>query len=441
MPMQRAFSGLLVTVIFALLPCATPQAIAQDNDSGESQSKQRRVSVVHVHLGDNCAGYLYITEEGLRYKALAPENYKSHSFQIRRDEITALQPWVFQGQQQNITEIKTAHGTYHFWVLPKGTDPVAARSQNMNAVAAPAAKLIEAIRDPFGGAQPTASNQQASGADAGSSPARGNAGRNGDGAAPGAREISAQSRQPSSQVSSASDSDTQATHKVPAGALEGVYVGFSLDYSHQGSREYYFTGDGWVINNIPYVDMDNFDMNAYRNDPSHKLFVGRYRVDGNQIHIVWANSGTRRDVIKFDPTGSGPGIDTYVPTCRCSGKRFSGKYHWASPTDARYVQFLPDGTFFDHGLTDQIVGVPNPHGYAGITDPPRNFRGTYAVRNQKLTFNFADGKQATVAFIVPKALEKAPKFEWMGIGHDSGVQGAETVIMLMLYEENYQLQP
>ena len=426
MHLQRALTGLRAIVLLSLLAGAMGQVAAQD-DSDQAQPKQRRVSVVHVHLGDNCAGYLYITEEGLRFKVLAPEDYKSHSFQIRRDEITALQPWVFQGQQQNITEIKTAHATYHFWVLPKGTDPVGARGQNMNAVAAPAAKLIEAIRDPFGGAQPTAAK---------SSPGTGGSDGSGDGAS------SAQHRQPSSQAtSSPSASDTQATNKLPAGALEGAYVGFSLDYSHQGSREYYFTADGWVINNIPYVDMDNFDMNAYRNDPSHKLFVGRYRVDGNQIHIVWANSGTRRDVIKFDPTGSSPGIDTYVPTCRCTGKRFSGKYHWASPTDARYVQFLPDGTFFDHGLTDQIVGVPNPHGYAGITDPPRNFRGTYSVRNQKLTFNFADGKQATVAFIVPKALEKAPKFEWMGIGHDSGVQGAETVIMLMLYEENYQLQP
>jgi hypothetical protein len=425
MHMQRAFSGFLVTVIFALLPCATPRAIAQDNNSGESQPKQRRVSVVHVHLGDNCAGYLYITEEGLRYKVLAPEKYKDHGFTIRRDEITALQPWVMMGQQQNITEIKTARAAYHFWVLPKGTDPVAARSQNMNEVAAPAEKLIEAIRDPFGGAQPATGK---------SAPGTGAADGNGDGAS------SAQHSQPSSQGSSG-DADAQATHTVPAGALEGVYVGFGLEYSHMGHHEYYFTPDGWVINTIPYVNMDNFDMNAYRNDASHKLFFGRYRVEGNKINIVWANNADRRDVIKLNESGAEPGIDTYIPTCRCTGKKLSGKYHWSSPTDARYVQFSPDGTFFDHGLTDQVVGEPNPHGYAGITDPPRNFRGTYSIRNQKLTFNFSDGKQATVAFIAPKALEKAPSFGWMGVGHDSGVKGAEYVVMLVLYEEHYQVQP
>jgi hypothetical protein len=425
MHMQRAFTGLRATILLSLLAAAIGQVAAQD-DSDQAQPKQRRVSVVHVHLGDNCAGYLYITEEGLRYKVLAPENHKNHSFQIRRDEITALQPWVFMGQQQNITEIKTAHATYQFWVLPKGTDPVAARSQNMNAVAAPAAKLIEAIRDPFGGAQPTAAK---------SSPGTGSSDGNGDGAS------SAQHRAPSSQASSSpSDSDIQATHKLPAGALEGVYVGFGLEYSHMGHHEYYFTSDGWVINNIPYVNMDNFDMNVYRNDPSHKLFFGRYRVEGNKINIVWANNADRRDVIKLSETSAEPGIDTYIPTCRCTGKKLSGKFHWSSPTDERYVQFFPDGRFLDHGLTDQVVG-DNPHGYAGITDPPRNFRGTYSIRNQKLTFNFSDGKQATVAFIAPKALEQAPSFGWMGVGHDSGVKGAEYVVLLVLYEEHYQVQP
>ena len=232
----------------------------------------------------------------------------------------------------------------------------------------------------------------------------------------------------------------EAAHKVPAGMLEGVYVGFGLDHSHVASRQYYFTVDGWVINNIPLVNMDNFDMTAYRKNASNKLFIGRYRVDGHQIHIVWANNADRREVIKYDEAAADPGIDSYIPTCRCTGKRFSGKYHWSSPTDKRYVQFFGDGTFFDHGLTDQVID-PNPHGYSGVTDPPRKFRGTYSVRNQRLTFNFADGKYATVAFIARKALERAPAFKWIGLGHGTGVPDAETVVLLMLYEEHYQVQP
>jgi len=262
-------------------------------------------------------------------------------------------------------------------------------------------------------------------------------------ALPGSKAPAADTAPAAGRSSSEPDAaaETEPTHKLPAGALEGIYVGFGLARSHMERRSYYFTADGWVTNNIPLVNMDNFDMTAYRNDPSNKLFVGRYRVDGKQIHIVWANNADRRDVINFDETAADPGIDTYIPTCRCTGKKFSGKYHWSSPTDERFVQFFADGTFFDHGLTDQVVGVPSPHGYGGLTDPPRDFRGTYSVRNQRLTFHFADGKEATVAFVVPKALENAPAFEWMGLGHGTGVPGAETVILLMLYEEHYRVQP
>ena len=72
--------------------------------------------------------------------------------------------------------------------------------------------------------------------------------------------------------------------------------------------------------------MDAFDLTGYRNDPSNKLFIGRYQVEGTQVRIVWANNGDRRDVIGFDNAAADPGIDTYIPTCRCTGKRFAGKY-------------------------------------------------------------------------------------------------------------------
>jgi hypothetical protein len=444
MEMHRALSGFLVALILTLLPCATVCAEAQQYDSNLAQANQGRVPVVHAHLGNNCAGYLYVSQDSVRYEALVPANYKNHSFEIQRAAITGLQPWILLGQAQNIVEIQTARATYHFWALPLGSDLNTARSSNLNTIAAPAKELIAAIRNPESLAKTTAPKAPAPYA-AGTKPAKENVDGGADGSAGVARsEISAERGQPPAGRLSSANSDapeTQAEHELPQGALEGVYIGFGLDRSRIGHRDYYFTADGWVINNIPQVNLDNFDMTAYRNNPANKLFVGRYRVDGNQIHIVWANNADRRDLIKFDNGAANPGIDTYVPTCRCTGKKFSGKYHWSSPTDERYVQFLPDGTFIDHGLTDQVVGLPNPHGYSGITDPPRNFRGTYSIRNQRLTFSFSDGRQATVAFIAPKALEKAPAFEWFGLGHGSGVPGAETVIVLMLYEEHYQVRP
>ena len=130
MQVQRASSGFLVTVILTLLPCATVFANAQQNDSSLAQANERRVSVVHVHFGNNCAGYLYVSPESVRYKALVPATYKNHSFEIQRAAITGLQPWILMGQAQNIVEIKTAHATYHFWALPMGTDLNTARSSN-----------------------------------------------------------------------------------------------------------------------------------------------------------------------------------------------------------------------------------------------------------------------------------------------------------------------
>lgn len=440
MEIQKLVSGLWVTVISISLPCVVAHAASQEKDSRAAPEKERRFSVVHAHFGNNCAGYLYVSQEFVRYKALVPENYQNHSFELKRSEITALGPWVLMGQPQNLAEIKTAHAAYHFWLLRKGTDLNTARSSNLNTVAAPVEELIAALRDPERALERAAAKVAAQDAEA-ESPTE----RNLNADALTRNKATAKRPGPPAGEGSAADSDvsseTEATDKVPRGVLEGIYLGFRLDGSHMGSHEYYFTRDGWVINNIPLVNMDHFDMTAYRNNPSNKLFIGRYRVDGDLVHIVWANNADRRDVIKYDEAAENPGINTYIPTCRCTGKRFSGKYHWSSPTDARYIQFFPDGTFFDHGLTDQVVDVPNPHGYRGITDPPRNFRGTYSIRNQRLTFNFDDGKQATVAFIAPKALERAPAFEWFGLGHGTGVPDAETVIVLMLYEEHYQVQP
>ncbi|HLW53334.1 MAG TPA: hypothetical protein VKW06_10865 [Candidatus Angelobacter sp.] len=439
--MPRTFFVLVVAVAI-LLSGAHICAAAQDDANNANGSRAKGpttlvFSVVHVHFGNNCAGRLYVNREKVRYEVLAPENFKSHSFEIERSSITAVQPWVLMGQPQNIVEMKTAKTTYHFWVLRKGADPVAARSGNLKEIADPAEKLISGLQDPDAMlAKLSAAKAHEHEGDAGAP------GADVGGANPARDRQSARRDQPPAGGDSSSDSapGAQPEPQSPAGALEGIYVGFGLDHSHQGHRMYYFSPDGWVINNIPWVNMDNFNMTAYRNDPNNKLFVGRYRVDGNQIHIVWANNADSRTVIKFNNAAAEPGIDMYIPTCRCTGKRFSGRYHWASPTDQRYVQFFPDGRFLDHGLIDQVVS-PNPHGYAGITDPPRNFRGTYSILNQRLTFNFSDGKQATVAFIAPKALANAPSFGWFGLGHDSGVRGADTVIVLMMYSEDYQVQP
>jgi hypothetical protein len=36
----------------------------------------------------------------------------------------------------------------------------------------------------------------------------------------------------------------------------------------------------------------------------------------------------------------------------------SGTYRWGAPAADQYIQFLPNGTFIDHRVTDQLI-VPN----------------------------------------------------------------------------------
>src|SRR5579864_8658108 len=57
-------------------------------------------------------------------------------------------------------------------------------------------------------------------------------------------------------------------HKLPPGALEGIYVGFGLGVGgHMGTKTLLFSADGWVVKNVPDEGMIGFDFTANRNDP------------------------------------------------------------------------------------------------------------------------------------------------------------------------------
>ncbi len=217
----------------------------------------------------------------------------------------------------------------------------------------------------------------------------------------------------------------EAPHKLSPGALEGFYVGMSLGYGGRVSRNpLYFDPSGWVVK----IDLNNsmvgFDLTKYRNDKdTNRSWVGRYRVDANQINIVWQDYAENRQVIKRNEASFSPGLDVYVPTCRCTGKKFSGKYNYGLASSGKYLQFFPDGTFIDHGVTDQML-VPSPY-----YDHPRIQRGTYSIQNQTMIFNFADGHRGMRTFLAPKAQERGQTFDWISLGIDS------------LYEEHHVNEP
>jgi hypothetical protein len=232
---------------------------------------------------------------------------------------------------------------------------------------------------------------------------------------------------PGSNVPAASDAAAipEKPHKLPPGALEGIYVGFSVGGGGRvGLRRLHFNADGWVVKDVPQEGMIGFDFTAYRNDRNtNRSWVGRYRVAGNQINIVWQDYTENREVITRNEASAHPALQAYIPMCRCTGKRFSGKYLWGLKTSGQYLQFFPDGTFIDHGVTDQML-VPSPY-----YDHPRIQRGTYSIQSQTMIFTFADGRRGMRTFIAPKAQENAQVFDWIGLGWQT------------LYEEHYQDQP
>ena len=219
---------------------------------------------------------------------------------------------------------------------------------------------------------------------------------------------------PGSKVPPAGDAATIADtpHKLPPGALEGIYAGFAIGGGgHAGISRLLFNPDGWVVKDVPQEGMIDYDFTAYRNAPTtNRSWVGRYRLDGNTINIVWQDYVDHRQVISRNEASFEPGMDVYVPMCRCTGKKFSGKYNVGLATAGQYIQFFPDGTFIDHQVLDQML-VPS-----AFYDHPRIQRGTYSIQSQTIIFTFADGRRGMRTFYAPKAQEQGPSFDYIGLG-------------------------
>lgn len=216
-------------------------------------------------------------------------------------------------------------------------------------------------------------------------------------------------------------------HQLPAGMLEGVYVCTSGAEGRPVNKQFLFYPDGLMVYGVPQEGMIGFDFAHYRPESNpQKNWVGRYKVDGDEIRIVWQNqfADPANPVrIKRNETSAHPaweqGWDVFIPMCRCTGKKFSGKYIWGLPVADQYLQFFPDGTFIDHRVTDQILLIN------AFYEHPRIQRGTYSIQSQTMIFNFADGHRGTRTFVAPKAQQNDPMFDWIGIGWKQ------------LFEENY----
>lgn len=132
---------------------------------------------------------------------------------------------------------------------------------------------------------------------------------------------------------------------VPPGMLAGVYIATSND-GRPSNTQYLFYPDGSVMNGVPQKGMLAFDLNHYRpQDNSDKNWVGRYKVEGDTIKIVWQNQWgddpANPSEIERNETAAHPvyrvGPSVFIPMCHCTGKRLSGTYRWGAPAQDDYV--------------------------------------------------------------------------------------------------------
>lgn|GEM_PF-3532954 len=207
-------------------------------------------------------------------------------------------------------------------------------------------------------------------------------------------------------------------HPTPAGMLQGVYVCTAGADARPTNKQFIFYPDGFMMYGLPQEGMLDFDFDHYRSqDNKNHNMVGRYRLDGNQVKIVWQNQygdPANPYAIRINERSAHPAVDLgweiFIPMCACTGKKFSGTYRWGAPAADQYVQFSPDGTFLDHRVLDQLI-IPS-----SFYEHPRIQRGTYSIQRQTIIFTFADGHRGAQTFLAPKVQENDAMFDWIELG-------------------------
>ena len=371
--------------------------------------KEMRFAVAHQHSFSWCYGYLYVSQDKVRYEVVQPQSNRNHSFEVPRTEVTVHQ-WTIVGQPQDAIELKANGATYRMRWLGNEAEVATATAKRMSPpVSQPPASLISAIQNPASvsvqvtgrGASPDASEKAPHAFPAGSTAVDSTAGTGTD-------------SMPTRSVAVSEEN----TGRIPPGKLQGVYVCTGGADGQPTNKQYIFYPDGFMVYGIPQEGMIGFDFERYRSEDNRaRNWVGRYQLDGDKVRIVWQNQfgdPARPVLIKINETSAHPawdaGWDTFTPMCRCTGKKFSGTYRWGAPAADQYLQFFADGTFIDHRVTDQMI-VPN-----SFYLHPRIQRGTYSIERQTILFTFADGHRGMRTFVAPKAQENQQIFDWIGLG-------------------------
>ncbi len=172
----------------------------------------------------------------------------------------------------------------------------------------------------------------------------------------------------------------------------GLYLRTTYFAGSLSLNTMYFGPSSRVVIDPPHgVDPLNMDAEA-KEAPDR---VGTYTLQGNTIHITWANGKTADLPVEFE-NGTISAYDGGLLTkaeAYPANKRLAGTYAWGASTtnvsSARTIQFSADGTYVMTTLGG-IRSIPGNNGSAQGTET-----GTYTLGGNTLTLHAANGPTAT----------------------------------------------
>jgi hypothetical protein len=188
-----------------------------------------------------------------------------------------------------------------------------------------------------------------------------------------------------------SESAAAAAKPGVAGGMQGVYIGYKMR-GMAGLRTHFeyltFLADGNLVRALPEQGLDNFDFKEALK--KNRDYCGRYRVNGNQVAITWADNTTE------NATREGTSLkirgDSYFPVPRSDGLKLKGTYRQEGTAAAPYfIRFSSDGSFSDNGVLN-LLNYRN--------DTQKGGRGTYRIGNNTITLSYADGRKVPLSFFI-----------------------------------------
>jgi hypothetical protein len=209
---------------------------------------------------------------------------------------------------------------------------------------------------------------------------------------------------------------------VSSVTLDGPYYGLFMGINSElgqytlttkvSSRIFVFFPDGSVIY-APEKGLAGFDPQAaLREGKLERDQYGHYKLQDGIVRISFPNNNLD---ISLDENGTHPGLNKYIPLCKCTGLTFDGTFK-VSGTQF-FMTFTHDGRFDDHGgairelLQYSFSEEEKETGIVGYGEKiTQAGSGTFQIVNNTIMFSYSDGRRIVTSFYAPARTPEPPWF-------------------------------